>query len=136
LYIGKKVELFNLKEDIGETNNLATSMPELTNEMVTDIKNFLQERNVKLPIANPHFDSLNWRKSGNLPDYPAPDYNSIFNLSDTASVKFVYTGSGDNSTQFFFIETFGDEAPDHNRICRRGAWQPIRRLQRLRQYRH
>ncbi len=112
LYIGKKVELFNIKEDIGETNNLASSMPERTNEMVTDIKNFLQERNVKLPIANPYFDSLDWRKTGALPDYAAPDYNSVFNLADTASVKFVYPGSADNSTQFFFIETFSDEAPD------------------------
>ncbi len=112
LYIGKKVELFNVKEDIGETNNLASSMPALTQEMVTDIKKFLQVRNVKLPIANPHFDSINWRKTGVLPDYVAPNYNSVFNLADTASVKFVYTGGGDNSTQFFFIETFGDEAPD------------------------
>jgi arylsulfatase A len=112
LYIGKKVELFNIKVDIGETNNLASSMHELTNEMVTDLKNFLQKINVKLPIANPHFDSINWRKGGSLPAYTAPDYNSVFNLSDTASVKFEYKGDGSNTAQSFFIETFGDEAPD------------------------
>ena len=111
LWVGKKVELFNVKEDISEKHNLASIMPEKTQELVMDLKNWIKERDGLLPIPNPGFDSINWRKTGLLPSYEQPDIEEIFSLADTSSVKFTYKPSAGIVHTPFFIETFGLEAP-------------------------
>jgi hypothetical protein len=40
-------ELFDLSKDIGETKNLAESMPERTNEMFVQLSNYLKSVNAE-----------------------------------------------------------------------------------------
>ncbi len=53
---GHRWKLFNLKDDIGETIDLASQRPELVRELDQRIEKFLQRTNAVLPIANPNFD--------------------------------------------------------------------------------
>ena len=52
---GRKNELFNLKKDPGETNNLADAMPEKTEQMKQLLKTQLQKTNAQMPIVNPDY---------------------------------------------------------------------------------
>jgi arylsulfatase A len=90
LYIGKKVELFNLSDDPGETMNLASSLPDITLEMLDDLKAWLIDKGAELPIPNPNFDPQRWQDVGDLPDFSQPDFDNVFSLADTASVRFEY----------------------------------------------
>ncbi len=49
-------KLFNLADDLGETNDQATQKPELVAELDQLIENFLKETNAVLPLPNPKFD--------------------------------------------------------------------------------
>ncbi|EMI52031.1 N-acetylgalactosamine 6-sulfate sulfatase (GALNS) [Rhodopirellula sallentina SM41] len=57
------VELFRLYNDdgtmadVGERNNLAEEMPELTNQLLAELDEFLTEANVSYPFKNPGIDS-------------------------------------------------------------------------------
>jgi hypothetical protein len=51
-----RYELYNLKEDIGETNNLAASMPEKVQSLDSIIEQYLVEADVLVPIKNPRFN--------------------------------------------------------------------------------
>jgi len=63
------IELYNLKEDIGESNDLSTTYPEKTREL--------------------HNDLLKWRESINapVPTELNPEYNSHRMLNDSIEVK-------------------------------------------------
>lgn len=51
------VELYNLKEDLGETNNLAIAQPELAGQLTKKLKVWLQEMNAEIPSEpNPDYD--------------------------------------------------------------------------------
>jgi len=50
--------LFNLKEDLGETNNLAAKMPEKVKELDALIGKFLKDTHALLPIPNPAYDPV------------------------------------------------------------------------------
>ncbi|MGQ9732110.1 MAG: sulfatase [Candidatus Zipacnadales bacterium] len=49
-------ELYNLREDIGETNNLAGKRPAIVKELAALIEAFLQETKALVPIPNPNYD--------------------------------------------------------------------------------
>jgi arylsulfatase A-like enzyme len=50
-------ELYNIKQDIGETNDLASSHPEMVDEMLKTLKNWQAETNADIPqTLNPDFD--------------------------------------------------------------------------------
>ncbi|MEM9366500.1 MAG: sulfatase [Planctomycetota bacterium] len=49
--------LFNLREDIGETTNLASNHPEKVQELDKLIENYITELNVVVPLPNPSFDA-------------------------------------------------------------------------------
>ncbi len=52
------IELFNLKEDIGETKNIAAQYPEKVKELEQVMNNWLNEKKAPIPIeANPEFDA-------------------------------------------------------------------------------
>lgn len=51
-----RYELYNLKEDIGETRNLAHSLPEKVRELDAIIQKHLDEAEVLVPIKNPRFN--------------------------------------------------------------------------------
>jgi hypothetical protein len=50
-------ELYNIKEDIGETTDLASSHPEKTNELLTMLKKWQVDTDADIPTTlNPDFD--------------------------------------------------------------------------------
>ena len=51
---GKETELYNLKDDIGEQNNLASSKPELTKKLLAMIDKHLKDTDAKFPSTNPN----------------------------------------------------------------------------------
>jgi len=50
------IELYNLKDDIGETRNLADSMPQKVSELQALIDGFVKETGALYPKPNPAFD--------------------------------------------------------------------------------
>ena len=56
LELGEKIELFNLKEDIGERKDLSTKMPEKVEKMMTLLRNWWEETNAAIPVVNPNYD--------------------------------------------------------------------------------
>jgi arylsulfatase A-like enzyme len=50
-----KLELFNLKDDIGETKNRAAEKPELAKELNAHISAFLKDTEAVVPKANPNY---------------------------------------------------------------------------------
>jgi arylsulfatase A-like enzyme len=53
--------LFNLRDDLGETNNLATRKPELVGELDGLIAQFLASTRAVVPVPNPAFDPAKYR---------------------------------------------------------------------------
>lgn len=53
---GTKTELFNLRDDIGETKDLALEHPERTSVMRRDLLRWIESTGATTPRANPHFD--------------------------------------------------------------------------------
>jgi arylsulfatase A-like enzyme len=53
---GHRYKLFNLKDDIGETTNLADKYPERVRTLDAAIEQFLTDTNAVLPQPNPKFD--------------------------------------------------------------------------------
>ena len=49
-------ELYNLKEDIGETTDLAEEYPERAEELFQLLDQWRQEVNADMPTENPSFD--------------------------------------------------------------------------------
>lgn len=56
-YLGTR-ELFNLKDDLGETNNLATKMPEKVRELDALIDAFITQTGAIAPQPNPAFTKI------------------------------------------------------------------------------
>ncbi len=50
-----RLELYNLKNDIGETNNLAADQPAVVNELTGLIDAFLMDTDAVIPKANPNY---------------------------------------------------------------------------------
>lgn len=51
-----RLELFNLKDDLGETKNLAAEKPELVRELNELISGFLNDTDAVIPVRNPNYD--------------------------------------------------------------------------------
>ena len=49
-HLDERMELFNLKEDIGEQNDLLASNPEKVRELATVLSDYLQEVNAQMPV--------------------------------------------------------------------------------------
>ena len=52
--IGHQVELYNLREDTGETKNLARKNPELATELLNELHNWMKRMDVSPSVKNPH----------------------------------------------------------------------------------
>jgi arylsulfatase A len=53
---GRKLELFNLREDLGEANNLATQESSRAESMSAKLHTWLRSIPAPVPTENPHFD--------------------------------------------------------------------------------
>jgi arylsulfatase A-like enzyme len=51
-----RVELYNLRDDIGETKNLAPSTPELVNSLRAELRAWRTEVGAQMPTPNPNYD--------------------------------------------------------------------------------
>jgi arylsulfatase A-like enzyme len=75
------LRLYNLEEDIGETNDLAAQYPEIVQELDGLISRHLEETGAVIPIINPAYDPEAESPMGqqsvfpieNYPSYPSPD---------------------------------------------------------------
>jgi arylsulfatase A len=61
---GNEFELYNLKEDISERNNLAKKMPERVENLKKMLSNWRSEVNAQMLTPNPDYDSGKAEKSG------------------------------------------------------------------------
>jgi arylsulfatase A len=52
------IELFNLRKDIEESNNLVKAMPEKARELEVALDRWLTEQNAYLPITDPDYDPV------------------------------------------------------------------------------
>jgi hypothetical protein len=50
------VELYNLKDDIGEKNDLSKKMPEKVKEMQEIMHRLQKESNARMPVSNPEYN--------------------------------------------------------------------------------
>jgi len=55
-YEGKTFELFNLKDDLSEKNDLSDKMPEKVKELDAKLSDWLKATGAKLPIPNPDYN--------------------------------------------------------------------------------
>jgi arylsulfatase A-like enzyme len=56
-HVGQHSELYNLRQDIGESTNLAAAHPEKVAQLRQQLRNWLASMPAEIPVANPHFDS-------------------------------------------------------------------------------
>ncbi len=54
--IGPRLELYNLREDIGEQTNLAGTMPEKTAELQSRLEAWRKRLDARMPVLNPNYD--------------------------------------------------------------------------------
>ncbi len=52
----RKVELYHLDEDLGETNNLADQIPERAEMLLAELHSWRQSLSAQMPVANPDHD--------------------------------------------------------------------------------
>jgi len=57
---GERLELYNLQADIGETTNLAGSMPELAARMKSDLRRWIEQSGAIIPQDNPEYAPERW----------------------------------------------------------------------------
>lgn len=67
-YDDNHLELYNLKDDIGESKNIAASQPALTKQLHLDLKNWRKSVNAAMPTPNPNFDPAKRDEWGKHPD--------------------------------------------------------------------
>ena len=59
-----ELELFNLKEDIGETINLVNRRPEKARELFEDMEAWRKSLNAPMPVPNPDYDPVREKELG------------------------------------------------------------------------
>jgi hypothetical protein len=59
-----QLELFNLRNDLGETRNLAVEKPEIVRELNALITKFLADTQAVIPIRNPNYKPADAKKPG------------------------------------------------------------------------
>ncbi len=70
-----RFELYNLKEDISEKNNLSLQLPELVTSMNTKLMAELNNQNAHIPIPNPSYDAASAESFQNDPKNKPKIYN-------------------------------------------------------------
>ncbi len=55
-YETDRLNLFNLRQDISESNDLAVKMPDKTKELNAKLSEYLKQVSARLPVVNPQYD--------------------------------------------------------------------------------
>ncbi len=58
--LGSRTELYNLKQDPSEEQNLINDMPEKAEELMTDLKSWWSSTGARMPKSNPTMDRSKW----------------------------------------------------------------------------
>ncbi len=58
-----KIELYNIAEDIGETNDLSAQMPGKVKELKEELAAWRDSEGARMPEENPDYDQKNWKHS-------------------------------------------------------------------------
>ncbi len=72
-----RLELYNLKNDPGETKNLAAENPELTRELNNLISGFLRDTDAVIPIRNPNYGVVSTSPDDPLQSWKARGCDAI-----------------------------------------------------------
>jgi len=67
-FTDNSVELYNLKEDISESKNLASVNPNKTKELQSALANWRSEVNAMMPVDNPSFEETKRYEWGRHPN--------------------------------------------------------------------
>lgn len=60
LVIGPRTELYNLRDDLGETRDLAATHPDRAQELRAALEAWFQDTGARFPEKNPDFDEKTW----------------------------------------------------------------------------
>ena len=60
LVIGPRTELYNLREDLGETKDLVSAQPEKVKQLMADLEAWWKDTGAKMPDKNPSYDAAKW----------------------------------------------------------------------------
>ena len=63
--LGSRTELYDLKQDLGETRNLVHDMPQLAEELLADLNSWWSSTGAKMPRPNPNMDRSKWKWNTN-----------------------------------------------------------------------
>jgi len=55
--VGERLELFNLRDDVGESKNLAAAQPERVARMKRQLKQWIESCGSRVPVENPKYDA-------------------------------------------------------------------------------
>ncbi|MCS7186641.1 MAG: sulfatase [Armatimonadota bacterium] len=85
-----RFELYNLRDDIGEKNNLAEKYPDLVRELNELIENHLRETEALVPVKNPNYrpSIAGWQPSG---DAYLSRKEGLLVLESTGGDPFIFT---------------------------------------------
>lgn len=96
-----RLELYNLKDDIGETRNLAAENPERVGELNELITGFLRDTDAVIPIRNPHYGQVEPTKDDPLAGWKNRGCDAVVKdhiLTVTGTNKAPFLGVGANVT--------------------------------------
>jgi hypothetical protein len=82
------VELYNLKNDVGETRNLAGKMPKKVDELQALIDGFVKETGALYPKSNPNYDP-NGKPTVSKPKPQRPTPEQFLQRRDTNKDGFI-----------------------------------------------
>lgn len=60
LVVGPRTELYNLRDDLSETNDLLASQPEKAKELRVALESWWKDTGAGMPTKNPDFDETTW----------------------------------------------------------------------------
>jgi uncharacterized sulfatase len=60
LVVGPRTELYNLRADVSETNDLAAAQPEKVKQLTAALEAWWKDTGAKFPEKNPDYDAKNW----------------------------------------------------------------------------
>jgi uncharacterized sulfatase len=63
--LGSRTELYDLKQDPGETQNLANDMPQVAEELMADLESWWSSTGARVPRPNPNMDRSKWKWNKN-----------------------------------------------------------------------
>ena len=115
-----RLELYNLKSDLGEATNLAASEAELTKELNALIESFLKSSGAVIPMLNPNFkreatqpatkDPLQGWKARGCTAVASPGVLKVSSTGDVAFLGFAAGGHQGPTTLKFRLKAMVGEA--------------------------